>query len=107
MSSKSRSQNTATSFSTSPPNNLDSFPSSYYSSGYSSQPRFDRSTLQMGKSKKQQFQLSEHDKREIKESFELFDTKKQGRLDYYELKVCFVQLLTLYIFFQKRSQFVH
>ncbi|KAH7815319.1 centrin [Monocercomonoides exilis] len=75
-----------------------SFPSSFASSreptgsasssSYpSSQSRFDTSYLQKSKGKKQKFELSEQDKREIKESFELFDTKRKGSLDYYELKV--------------------
>lgn len=32
-------------------------------------------------------QLSEDQKQEIKEAFELFDTEKAGSLDYHELKV--------------------
>ena len=32
-------------------------------------------------------QLSEEQKQEIKEAFELFDTDKDGTIDYYEMKV--------------------
>lgn len=33
-------------------------------------------------------ELTEEQKVEIKEAFELFDTDKDGSLDYHELKVC-------------------
>jgi Ca2+-binding EF-hand superfamily protein len=34
------------------------------------------------------FELSEDQREEIKEAFDLFDTEKSGRVDYHELKVC-------------------
>ena len=85
MSSKGRPQAASSAY---PPTTAAYSDSSSHPPTFSSQPRFDRTFLQKGKSKRQAFELSEHDKREIKESFELFDTKKQGKLDYYELKVC-------------------
>ena len=88
MTSKLRSQSSSSSFNPGMMSSNESLPSSFHSSSFPPQPRFDRSFLQKPKGKKTAFELSEHDKREIKESFALFDTKKQGRLDYYELKVC-------------------
>jgi centrin-3 len=41
----------------------------------------------MLKSKKKRPELTEDQKQEIKEAFELFDTDKDGLLDYHELKV--------------------
>merc|ERR1712048_1160291 len=38
--------------------------------------------------KKNRFQLSDEQKQEIKEAFDLFDTEKSGSIDYHELKVC-------------------
>ena len=40
-----------------------------------------------GRSRKQRTQLSEEQKQEIKEAFDLFDTDKTGTIDYHELKV--------------------
>ncbi len=40
-----------------------------------------------GKSRKHRSQLSEEQKQEIKEAFDLFDTDKTGTIDYHELKV--------------------
>ena len=40
----------------------------------------------MGKRKKKK-ELSEEQKQEIREAFELFDTDKDGAIDYHELKV--------------------
>jgi len=37
--------------------------------------------------KKNRFQLSDEQKQEIKEAFDLFDTEKTGSIDYHELKV--------------------
>ncbi|KAJ4453201.1 putative Cell division control protein 31 [Paratrimastix pyriformis] len=37
--------------------------------------------------KKARYELTEQDKHEIREAFDLFDTNKQGKLDYHELKV--------------------
>lgn len=37
--------------------------------------------------KSKKFQLSEDQKHEIKEAFDLFDTEKTGKMDYNELKV--------------------
>lgn len=49
--------------------------------------KLDSALISRVQKKKARFELTEQDKREIKESFELFDTKKRGKLDYYELKV--------------------
>lgn len=35
-------------------------------------------------------ELREEQKIEIKEAFELFDSEKTGKMDYHELKVCFI-----------------
>lgn len=37
--------------------------------------------------RKQRHELSEEQKQEIKEAFDLFDTDKTGTIDYHELKV--------------------
>lgn len=37
--------------------------------------------------KKQRFQLTDEQRQEIKEAFDLFDTEKSGAIDYHELKV--------------------
>ncbi|GAB1607138.1 centrin-3-like [Argonauta hians] len=38
--------------------------------------------------KKKRRELAEEQKQEIREAFDLFDTDKDGAIDYYELKVC-------------------
>ncbi len=35
--------------------------------------------------------LSDEQKQEVKEAFDLFDSEKTGKIDYYELKVCSTQ----------------
>ena len=40
-----------------------------------------------GGNRKQRFELTEDQKQEIKEAFDLFDNEKTGRIDYHELKV--------------------
>eukprot|EP01138_Halocafeteria_seosinensis_P000307 gb/GECG01000316.1/.p1 GENE.gb/GECG01000316.1/~~gb/GECG01000316.1/.p1 ORF type:complete len:118 (+),score=15.59 gb/GECG01000316.1/:1-354(+) len=36
--------------------------------------------------------LTEEQKQEVREAFDLFDTEKSGTIDYHELKVCFILL---------------
>ncbi len=45
-----------------------------------------KTSLPMKKRGRQE--LSDEQKQEIKEAFELFDTDKTGTIDYHELKVC-------------------
>lgn len=40
-----------------------------------------------GNKKRQRQELSDEQKQEIKEAFDLFDTDKTGTIDYHELKV--------------------
>ena len=40
--------------------------------------------------KRKKRELSEEQKQEIQEAFALFDTDKDEEIDYYELKVCFI-----------------
>ena len=40
-----------------------------------------------GAKKRQRAELSDEQKQEIKEAFDLFDTDKTGTIDYHELKV--------------------
>ena len=44
--------------------------------------------MKLGIKRRQKTDLSDEQKQEIKEAFELFDTDKTGTIDYHELKVC-------------------
>ena len=44
--------------------------------------------MKLGVKRRQRQNLSDEQKQEIKEAFELFDTDKTGTIDYHELKVC-------------------
>ena len=44
--------------------------------------------MRLGGKRRQRQELSDEQKQEIKEAFELFDTDKTGTIDYHELKVC-------------------
>ena len=44
--------------------------------------------MKVGVKRRQRMELSDEQKQEIKEAFELFDTDKTGTIDYHELKVC-------------------
>merc|ERR1719281_703357 len=44
--------------------------------------------MKLGVKRRQRMELSDEQKQEIKEAFELFDTDKTGTIDYHELKVC-------------------
>lgn len=43
-------------------------------------------------------ELSEEQKQEIKEAFELFDTDKDNAIDYHELKVCSTEDISFSLF---------
>lgn len=43
--------------------------------------------MEPGKRRRGRRELSEEQKQEIREAFELFDTDKDGSIDYHELKV--------------------
>ena len=45
-------------------------------------------SMKVGAKRRQRTDLSDEQKQEIKEAFELFDTDKTGTIDYHELKVC-------------------
>ena len=45
-------------------------------------------SMKLGVKRRQRQDLSDEQKQEIKEAFELFDTDKTGTIDYHELKVC-------------------
>ena len=45
-------------------------------------------SMKMGVKRRQRMELSDEQKQEIREAFELFDTDKTGTIDYHELKVC-------------------
>ena len=45
-------------------------------------------SMKLGVKKRTRQELSDEQKQEIKEAFELFDTDKTGTIDYHELKVC-------------------
>ena len=45
-------------------------------------------SMKVGVKRRQRMELSDEQKQEIKEAFELFDTDKTGTIDYHELKVC-------------------
>ena len=45
-------------------------------------------SMKLGVKRRQRMELSDEQKQEIKEAFELFDTDKTGTIDYHELKVC-------------------
>ena len=44
--------------------------------------------MKLGVKRRMKQDLSDEQKQEIKEAFELFDTDKTGTIDYHELKVC-------------------
>ena len=44
--------------------------------------------MKVGVKRRARTELSDEQKQEIKEAFELFDTDKTGTIDYHELKVC-------------------
>lgn len=46
--------------------------------------------------RKKRRELSPEQKQEIKEAFDLFDTDKDQRIDYHELKVIMIHFLDLY-----------
>ena len=45
-------------------------------------------SMKLGVKRRARQELSDEQKQEIKEAFELFDTDKTGTIDYHELKVC-------------------
>ena len=45
-------------------------------------------SMKLGIKRRTRMELSDEQKQEIKEAFELFDTDKTGTIDYHELKVC-------------------
>ena len=51
--------------------------------------------------------LSEEQKQEIREAFDLFDTDNDQAIDYHELKVFLLQSVKLYIFWKNMFQGCH
>lgn len=57
--------------------------------------------------RKKRRELSEDQKHEIKEAFELFDTDKDKEIDYHELKVSSEGNLGFRLFYSRRMKYSH